>query len=156
MSTPEDWTDVERALAWERAADFELSDWDYTRGGDCFAVAANLVLLDPTLTLCHGQPIGSGPDNGGKRYWHAWVERIDQVTIPANTARLMPHDAFDLSLSVVVDRSNGKNSTWPREVYYALGHIHPDRVRRYDRQETITMLDRFRHWGPWDEDHPAS
>lgn len=31
-------------------------------------------LLNPDAAICHGLPVGTGPENRGVRYWHAWID----------------------------------------------------------------------------------
>lgn len=106
-----------------------------TKRGDCAQVAATIVLdqeVDAGLLLVHGYPIGRGPVNGGKRFFHAWVETEDGTT--------------------VIDKSNGLDVTWPRPAYYAVGKIDEDHVTRYDVIDVRHNIVTTGHWGPWDDD----
>src|SRR5215204_529548 len=88
------------------------------RKGDCYQVAAELVLYDPAFrnaVVAHGEPILRPT---GERYGHAWVELDGQV----------------------VDRSNGLDVMLPREVYYSWGHINEARVVRYAHDEVAQTL----------------
>ena len=103
--------------------------------GDCAEVAARIVLddnPDDAFVLAHGYPIGRGPDNGGERYFHAWVETIDGT--------------------LVIDRSNGLDVTTARALYYAVGQIDETDVIRYDAIDVRHNIVTTGHWGPWDDD----
>lgn len=103
--------------------------------GDCAEVAGLLVIgLDaeyPDYLVCHGRPVGRGPENGGDRYFHAWIESPDGT--------------------VVIDRSNGLDVTMEAEIYYMLGRIVPENVRRYTADEVRDYIGTTRQWGPWEE-----
>ena len=101
--------------------------------GDCYIVAAHLVVEDFTgeLVLVHGWPTLQCPPF--ERYGHAWVETPD---------------------GLVIDRSNGRVVTMPAAVYYALGCIEQEECARYTREETLARLLEHEHYGPWEE--PAS
>jgi hypothetical protein len=108
--------------------------------GDCFTVAIGIVVGDPYdqaavppilphAKIVHGLPIGHGPENMGKRYWHAWVEAVREG-VPS-----------------VIDFSNGKQTIMPRDRYYALGTI--EQVFRYNRHQALAMIRKHDHCGPW-------
>lgn len=103
--------------------------------GDCFQVALQLAEAgrnDPTVRVCHGQPISRHPDNPGRRYWHAWVE----LNSPAGP--------------VVLDWSNDlPQRTLRRASYYRNGHIDPEQVLRYTFAEATTESLRTATYGPW-------
>jgi hypothetical protein len=101
--------------------------------GDCFMVAANLVIAGSDLTLVHGRPLGRGVENSNARYWHAWVETPN---------------------GQVLDHANNLTLDLPVGVYYALGLIDPTECTSYSATATIDMLDEYRHWGPWNEEYP--
>jgi hypothetical protein len=63
--------------------------------------------------VVHGLPVGRGPVNAGKRYWHAWVE-------------VTTGDSVE-----VIDRSHGLNVRMPRDRYYAHGQLDEDHVWRF-------------------------
>jgi len=125
--------------------------------GDCFARAARLIWRDArgTLVLVHGHPIGTGAENLGQRFWHAWVEVTEEVTIPAGTNGANPdHGPFTLTLTTCLDRTGDEPVAIPRDLYYRLGRIEADECRRYTRGEALTALQHWGHWGPWDDEHP--
>lgn len=105
-------------------------------GGDCYEVALG-VLLDfgsgSDAVLCHGVPLGTGGEAKGLRFGHAWVEVGDMV----------------------IDRSNGHDVEMPRVLYYAIGNIEPERVRRYNWREAAERALSTEHSGPWHHDPDA-
>lgn len=115
--------------------------------GDCFPVAAKMVKADPTLFLCHGQPLGQGPI-AGIRHDHAWVER--------DTCHLIPHplggEPVPYTATTVLDRSNGKDVELSQTLYYLAGAIDPATVRRYTHDEAVALMDSTGHYGPWEVD----
>jgi hypothetical protein len=115
-------------------------------GGDCFEVAAKMVVDDHTgrLTLVHGLVMGQagGTATAGKRHWHSWVERPDVLEFGDRQ-----HE-----MTMVIDKSNGNNVELPAALYYHAGQIRQDDVRRYSRAEAIANMLEYEHYGPWDED----
>jgi hypothetical protein len=103
-------------------------------GGDCFVVAAKLLMsgvLRATaigvLRLCHGEVLGTGGEAKGKHYAHAWIE----------------------DSKFVYDYSNGNNSIVLKELYYAIGNIGTN-VHRYTYRDMINMMQSTGHYGYWD------
>lgn len=95
--------------------------------GDCFEVAANLVLeLDGDWRLVHATCMGYGPIEG-IRFSHAWVEND----------------------FLVLDFSNGKQSAIPRTAYYEAGEA--ENVHRYTATEARLHMLATEHYGPWAE-----
>ena len=109
--------------------------------GDCFQVAFRLQAEDDSLTLVHGLAIGSGPENQGKRFWHAWVERTVRVECPG-----WPHP---VDVVTVIDRANGNDVELPQAFYYHVGRIDPALTYRYTRDVAARIALRTRHFGPW-------
>jgi hypothetical protein len=110
--------------------------------GDCFIVAAKLVALAgeyPDAFICHGMVTHA--ETG--RHAHAWIERHRTFTHPDWEAPIPTVD--------VIDRSNGNNAALPAALYYKLGAIDPDTVRRYDRTTAIERMLATGHYGPWTE-----
>jgi len=106
--------------------------------GDCFVVAAGLILEcgDKTsYTLVHGKPLGRGGAARGLRYWHAWIEAPD---------------------GTVLDMSNGLSVRMAQETYYMLGSITTLGCRRYSYPDAVDHMRRYRHYGPWDSEHPPA
>lgn len=101
--------------------------------GDCFEVSVKLMEEVTGLTLVHGLPIGRGPANRGKRYWHAWCEMT----------------AGDGVTRVCLDFSSGKRVALERSLYYSAGQI--EQTWEYRLSKMRSMLDRHQHYGPWVE-----
>ena len=105
-----------------------------TELGDCFEVAGRIILASTPrecLVLCHGTPIGTGYDNMGKRYWHAWIETPE---------------------GFVIDHSNGGSTRppIPIPVYYLAGQLDEDHVWRFNHEEARHALTvEHLHYGPW-------
>lgn len=120
--------------------------------GDCYPTAWRLVTTgefadDPTARLVHGRPVGRGPIEG-VRYDHAWVETTQEVDL----SRLcdLPGEGRVIRLVSVVDRSNGLDlPALPRDLYYLLGNVDEDDVRRYTRSEAAALGVDTGHYGPW-------
>jgi len=117
--------------------------------GDCYE-AAGKYMMDNCMSGCnlvlvHGEVTGQG-DITGIKYGHAWVEDDDTV----------------------IDKSNGRDITMPKIVYYILGKIgQPDmsswgnpnatspvmtseNTHRYTWEQTRAKILDYEHWGPWD------
>lgn len=111
-----------------------------SREGDCFEVALKVAIelrsVNPSgqLWITHGLPIGRGPDNNGKRYWHAWVECVPDRTMP---------------LVMCIDRSNGLDLAMPKGQYYAAGQLSRDWVWRFTLPEANHSSVMLGHAGPW-------
>ena len=108
--------------------------------GDCFAaairVAAEFAGEDrPNVVICQGRPVYQGADDVGTddgRFWHAWVEW-----------------GYGDLMCFVVDRSNGKDISVPREFYYGIGKLNDDHVTRYSLEEASEAMTHHCHTGPW-------
>ena len=96
-------------------------------GGDCYESAANIVLDERHYTLVHGVVTGQGP-LAGVRFGHAWVEHEGNV----------------------IDKSNGRELEFPRELYYAIGNVDPSEQHRYTYKEIREMIQEHGTWGPWE------
>lgn len=114
--------------------------------GDCYEAAANFIAKEVSkedeskFFLCHGIVVGTGGDVVGVRYGHAWVE-------------MEPESGFG---TLVIDRSNGRDITLPKELYYRVGSIDPANVIRYTKQQAMAKLSSTGHYGPWDKRVDAS
>lgn len=96
-------------------------------GGLCYQTASKLVIdaKDKDIILCHGKPILTCPPY--KEYGHAWVE-------------INEHTVIDTEVGSIVDS----------ELYYAIGKINPDTVKRYSWHEACVEMLKADHYGPWD------
>lgn len=84
--------------------------------------------------LCHGFPRltkACGPYPIGTLYGHAWLER-DGPGEPV---------CIDLYTGIPVERG----------LFYAVGQVDPDLVRRYTQDEAWEQMKLHRHNGPWHE-----
>lgn len=108
--------------------------------GDCFEVALKLAMEDPGLTVVHGLPLGTGPENDGKRFWHAWCEQTEVLEFPNHP---------ETRLTFVIDQSNGRDFCVPRALYYKIGHI--EQTWRYTLDEAAAQALRHEHYGPWND-----
>lgn len=131
--------------------------------GDCFLVAAHIgtrywpdEVVDDTfrsdVRIVHGLPVGQGPLNQGKRFWHAWVEVTHRTTIPSEVVTANPafaHFGGEIVTELVIDRSNGQDLVLPKAVYYNVGDLDEDHVWRYDMDEAIERMVATENYGPW-------
>lgn len=109
--------------------------------GDCFQAAFGLQRDDDTLILCHGLAIGTGTENGGRRFWHAWAERTQTFDVPG-----YPHP---VEVVTCLDYANGRSIQLPAQMYYRIGQIEPGLTYRYTRHEAAVEAVRTLHYGPW-------
>ena len=118
--------------------------------GDCFMVAGRLQASDHDLVLVHGTVLAQvegGTAKVGQRHWHAWVERTSTHSHP---------DFPGMSFVIVdcIDKANGNDVTLPLAMYYKVGRV--EDVRKYTRDEAAVLMLQYRHWGPWDNEHPPN
>lgn len=110
--------------------------------GDCFQAALSAARVAWAAGLdarvAHGTPIGRGPENAGRRYWHAWVE----AKVP------------DVGWSAI-DVSNGNRVAVKRTRYYRAGQIDPASVLRFTEAEAQVELRSRAHYGPWADNYEA-
>lgn len=103
--------------------------------GDCFQkvieVALDLEDLEERPLVVHGLPIGKGPANFGRRYWHAWVETERE------------------GKWIVIDDSNDRSIRMDRERYYAIGHLTEQYIFRYTVEDALSEMSRLLQYGPW-------
>lgn len=108
-----------------------------TPTGDCFRVACRAALALPgraEARICHGLPIGQGPANSGRRFWHAWVE----------------YEADDgTAMALDPSRPGQEPIQIPRDAYYAIGQIDPAAVFRFSSADARVQMRVRGHWGPW-------
>lgn len=101
--------------------------------GDCYEAAGKFMLDNSdskSLVLVHAEVLGQGPLEG-TTFGHGFV--------------------VDTGMDLVIDRSNGRNITMPRFIYYAIGQIDRiDNYHEYDLVEMKAQILKHGHWGPWD------
>ena len=103
-----------------------------TSNGDCFRVAGRNMLHsnNSDMKLVHAFVSGQGPLQG-RRFEHAWNEIGDTV----------------------IDNSNGRNISLPKEVYYSIGNINSNNskeYRIYNKTEALNFMVKTKNWGPWE------
>lgn len=103
--------------------------------GDCFQVAIKVCESLPGSKIVHGLPVGRGPLNEGKRYWHAWVEQTVH------------------GVALVVDKANGLDLELPASLYYRMAQLDEEHVHRFDIDEAYVEMLRREHYGPWVDDY---
>lgn len=120
----------------------------HPEGGDCFQVALNLGIDeyggDITAHVCHGLPEGQAGITG--RIAHAWVEYERDVPYP-----MLDGNVHRVLRVLVDDRSNGHNLQMDQSLYYKIGRLEPEHVRRYSLQEAWRLATETGHYGPWDD-----
>lgn len=130
--------------------DPESESYNGGESGNCYAAAFTVALRhsdDPSLRdfrVCHGvatcSPGGEAP---GSRICHAWCEfdlafELEGELLHAGT--------------MVVDASNVQRQTCvlPMAMYYAVGRIDPQAVRRYTPREAFDLGCKTGHCGRWE------
>ena len=104
--------------------------------GNCYEIHAKYMLDEnmsntvkhDNMKLVHGEVTGQGPIKG-IRHGHCWIE-IDGVT--------------------VYDKANGRTVCITKELYYGIGNIKEEEVKRYTYTEVCEKLLKTKHFGPWD------
>ncbi len=110
-------------------------------GGDCFVANGNEFL---TLSDDHILVQGIVKNSiDGLPMTHCWIERI----IVGN-----PGTKAEFKYEVCIDKSNGNDVELPKQLYYMLGNIKEENVRRYTKDEYQSKLLETNNWGPWDLD----
>lgn len=99
-------------------------------GGDCFISNANLLTtnLNDDWVLVHGYVLSTTRKK--VRYIHCWVENEKE--------------------NKVKDYSNGNTIEIDKRVYYAIGNIEKNTVKKYTHKEVLKNTLKYKHWGPWD------
>lgn len=128
--------------------DQEAEELGLEASGDCYSRAVSLLLEFPMfkfsppeeLFLCHGRPRSTNPHPAllGRPFDHAWVE----FRHPDGPAMCL--DGVD----------TGEETAFAfieKEVYYKVGRVDPDTVRRYSKAETLKMLATNLTYGPWED-----
>ena len=115
--------------------DLDLRELEQTASGDCYFAAWSFAhqlafqVGDDQVRIVHGWVEGRG-EIQGIRFVHAWVE---------------------LSGAVVFDKSNGMSIELPRDLYYAVGGVAEEELRRYTMDEARKLAFEFEVYGPWSE-----
>lgn len=130
----------------------------YLPRGDCYRTAYALMermdidsvgVMKDSLRLVHGLPMYQGieeADGPDGRYYHAWVE----VEIPP------PPFSGSKATAYCISTINGRATAVPKDTYYSVGQLDESLVKRYTISKVNKMLAKYKHWGPWDADHPPA
>jgi hypothetical protein len=122
--------------------------------GNCYEVSAKIILDSKgskplrNPRLCHGTVCGQGPLEGAV-FGHSWIEYEQTLPIDEKFKETFP-DAPSPSITIVLDRSNGKNLEIPAPLYYLTGKIDSVKVLRYNQDQTRKNILIHGHWGPWE------
>lgn len=103
--------------------------------GDCFKANADYIIDNyinikdsKVISLCHGKVIGAkGSKIEGITFDHAWIEAGD----------------------LLIDHSGGKIIQVYKKRLYDTGKILKDTVIKYNPKETLKLINKFEHYGPW-------
>ena len=98
--------------------------------GDCYENSVKFFLKakDKDLVLVQGLVTGTGGMVGGKKFGHSWLEDEHTVT----------------------DVSKNFTLIIPKLVYYSLGQIQENEIKRYTYSEMMGMLEKYNVYGPWE------
>jgi len=108
--------------------------------GNCYEAAATLVMDgDDDLILVHGTPFSVALNH---RIDHAWVEKQEMHEFGDHT----------FPLGIVIDRTVAKSQGILLAIYYHIGRMGEEHVRRYSRIETLKMMVLHKNYGPWEEE----
>lgn len=116
--------------------------------GNCYEMSAKFLLNTKETQkvsnpqLCHGIVCGQGPLEGAI-FGHSWIEYERMPTTTTATITAMP------TIKLVLDKSNGKTLEIPSPIYYHLGRIEPNKVKKYSQEEVRENILKYQHWGPW-------
>jgi hypothetical protein len=106
------------------------------KNGECYRLAAQLVMDNREYKLVHAEVTGEGPIKG-IRYGHAFTTFTDE------------------SSSEWVFDPSGENETpvkVPKALYFKLGNINPDEIIEYPYEEVLENILKHETWGPWAEE----
>lgn len=127
-----------QAMAWLK---------DEIGNGNCYEVSAKLILdwkldnCDSYPLLCHGMVHGQGPLKGAI-FGHGWVEYKKRLPSTNN--------GHNPTIEIALDKSNGKELEIPAPVYYLIGKINSEEVKKYNKEEIRKNILKHGHWGPWE------
>lgn len=124
--------------------------------GDCFVKAVEEAMAaDGELLIVHGLVVvpDDAPLLAGLVHTHAWNERTVTRKVPYADSQAEGGFAFyEVTQEYCYDMSNGHEAgDVPLELYYKLGQVRRDSVRRYTVDEALRLMRDCGHYGPWDE-----
>jgi hypothetical protein len=131
---------------------------EITGQGDCYEVALDFTVFGVPAEerhryrVAHGTPLGEGPIEG-IRYGHAWIEHTAPIPERPDNVPFTDEEWEDLTrftAVTVIDKSNGNDVVMPRSLYYALGCIDFESVRRYTFDEAGRHAVTTGVYGPWE------
>ena len=99
--------------------------------GNCYISNAKHLIDMPTndWKLVHGIAEGQeGSPIEGLKFGHCWLERGNEI----------------------LDFSNSIKLRYPKDFYYALGHIDESNNYYYTKDELINWILKEKTWGPWE------
>jgi hypothetical protein len=110
--------------------------------GDCFEAAVRVMSQltheeKKRARICHGVPMGQG-EIEGVRFDHAWVEVETDMKKPDGSP-----------FYLVYDHSNGRELVLPRDLYYEVGQMKEEDVKRYTASDAIDKMNETGIYGPW-------
>lgn len=100
--------------------------------GECYECGVSAMIschwakVGDGLLLVQGEPINRGAVFG-KRYGHCWLELGDEV--------------YDLTI---------QSEPFPKVLYYAMGGLNEENVRRYNYDQVAKWCLDVKHYGPWE------
>jgi len=100
--------------------------------GECYRLAAQLVMDNRTYKLVHAEVTGEGSIKG-IRYGHAFTTFTDE------------------SLSEWVFDPSGETVKMRKERYFKRGKINSDEIIEYTSEEVLENILKYETWGPWAE-----
>jgi len=114
--------------------------------GDCYASAGRHLMdawiadREQGMTLVHGRPTLTVEPFA--EYGHAWIEFL----VPME--KLGELTGKKCELVMVYDTES--EGVFPRELYYRVGQIDPEKCFRYDIDQMRHWVLSTGHWGPWE------
>lgn len=121
-----------------------IKGWKPTPG-NCYEDCFNLLREDPQFAdavLCHGWPTCASAKSDmkiGTVYGHAWLEWTEDIGVL---------NGVPVRVVLAMDAMHTGNPV-PRDLFYMVGKIDPDLVRRYNTADAMHEALRAEHYGPW-------
>lgn len=114
--------------------------------GNCFQNGYRHVQKGITeMWLVHGMVSGNAQGNAqiaSIRYAHCWIEYYDPIIIDQTKHQLL----------MVLDPSQDPKTpvVMPLDLYYKLGKIKPNSVKRYNWKQALKLAIKHKHYGNWE------
>jgi len=105
---------------------------EHAEAGDCFVAAVRFMeeADHPRFVLIHAIVTGTSRDVLGVQYSHGFV--------------------LDTQTDLVIDLSCGRRIVLPKQIYMAIGRVHPEYMRAYSKSRMLQMLAEHGHYGCWE------